>query len=172
MNIFAPVAWYDRLAAKLFVPLAIRLCHLFRITQYQLHDYLWMLFYWTFEAYSLSHYKTMSWIWLFIVTTVCMSWTMRVAGQRYTTPELASSKPSWSVFQRRALLVCESYHSGVHILYAIGILGGPAWAHGASFDMSCPMLWYALVADYAITIRHLPPREEKEPELESAHQNT
>lgn len=169
MNIFAPLALYDRLAAKFFVPLAIKLCHLCRVTQYQLHDYLWLLFYWT--VFTMAVTKHAGFVGMTVITLLTMYWTVKVATMRYSDESYHEVWPWLSTGQRRAALLLETYHSGVHILYALGFLGA-SYAKQASFDMSCPMLWYVLVADYAITIRHLPPREEREPHREPVHQNS
>jgi hypothetical protein len=167
MDPFAPLAWYDRLASKLFVPLAIKLCHLFRITQYQLHDYLWMLFYWT--MFYLSVQRHYGWFAMTVFGLIALRWTVKVGLQHYTTPDMLDEWPRLQTFQRRVLLLCESYHTGAHVLFALGILGGD-WAPHTTFDVGYPMLWYALIAEYAVTIRNLPPREEKEPARQLARQ--
>lgn len=155
-------AAYDRFAGRtVFVPLVIRLCRLTGLDQYKLHDYLWLLFYWCWFTQVFTNDAHL--IWRVVVTFFTMVWTIKVGLRHYTDTPLAVSSPGWANFQRRALLCLETYHTGIHVLFAMGILGD-AWAKTATFDITCPTIWFALIADYAITIKDLPPAEVEEPE--------
>ena len=159
-------AAYDRIAGKVLVPLSIHLCRLTRLDQYRLHDYLWLLFYWCWFTYAFQN--SIHWLLMILVTLATIFWTVKVAVRDYTNEEDAIRRPNWASFQRRALLLFETYHTGIHILFALGLLGS-SWATRAKFDLTCPSVWFALIADYAITIRNLPPSESKATFKETEH---
>jgi hypothetical protein len=167
MNVLAA---YDRLAARFLIPLVIRLCRLTGLDQFKLHDYLWLLFYWFWFTQTFTHPS--GWFWRTVVTFFTMVWTIKVGLRHYTTSPLAVARPSWAIFQRRALLCLETYHTGVHILFALGILESAWAAKAAHFDLTCPTIWFALIADYAITIKNLPPAESEQKFTETARQES
>jgi hypothetical protein len=135
-------AWVGR---ALFVPLIVRFCQWSGWSQFAVHNYLYLI-----GAYMLlaAYIQKGSGGQLAFVLAFVLTWKIgRNPGYRGEE----------SKFLRRAFLVLEAFHVAAHVTGEPFLLAGPDW------DLSCPVSLMWLAAEYARTIKTIPPLEEPEP---------
>jgi hypothetical protein len=141
------------LGKKLFVPLAIRACQQFKINQYTLHTYIWLLVWFSFVWDGPGkHPGIFGWFIYVVICVFALFWTVAAAVMPH---EMVKRSAGWI----RAL-----WWLGA----SIAIFGIVA----AAITKDSPFLysqvyiftrdWLVLLAEYALTIRTIPPLEAKE----------
>jgi len=139
--------WIGR---TLFVPIIIRFCQWSGWSQYSLYDYLWLL-----GSYALLIASAEDGVGAAIIP---------FAFALYLTVNLGFSakyQRHESPFSRRLLLIVNAAHVLAHITGKTMILAGPNW------DLSCSTLLMWLTAEYALTIKTIPPLPEDVPASEA-----
>jgi hypothetical protein len=150
-------AW---LGARIFVPIVIWICQRANTTQWRFSNYGWMLASWLmlYAAMKRGTGETLP----FIVAVYC---TVIAARQ----PDKEGLSFLWL---RMVFAVGEFLHWSGHALYEAGLVDAGFLLWGVDWDASCPVGLIILAAEYALTIRTIPPRETRSttsrPALEAA----
>jgi hypothetical protein len=144
------------IGAHLFVPLIIRLCQRSGLSQWRFHSYTYMLPSWLL-LYGVERSSMVS---IFVPIAVALFFTLMAAR----APD--REKPSL-IGLRLFFVALELPHCIGHALYAAGVIDGGfgflfiRW--GVDLDTSCAFGLMALAAEYACTIKTIPPLESSAP---------
>jgi hypothetical protein len=137
------------LGKTMFIPIAIRLCQQFKISQYTLHTYLWLCvwFYWL----SQGPHAAGGWLMFGVLSVMATIWVVISAlAPDYTRRSLEFVRLMFVLFLLMDLPVF--------------ILGVTVSKH---FNMPHVLVndfkdWVIVLAEYALTISTIPPLEAKE----------
>lgn len=140
------IAATDRWIGKtLFVPPIVRFCQKTGWSQFLVHNYLYLIgSYMLLLAAMAKHESQATAFFLALVLTVKIGRNPEYPGYE-------------SAFLRRSLVVVNVLHVIAHVTGKWVFLAGPNW------DLSCPVALMWLTAEYARTIKTIPPLEEEEP---------
>jgi hypothetical protein len=136
----------DRWVGKtLFVPLIVRFCQRFGVSQFLVHNFLYLIgsYMLLMAAMAKSGHGGAEFV-LALVLTVKIGRNPEYPGYE-------------SAFLRRFFLLANVVHVAAHLAGKTLLIAGPNW------DLSCPVVLMWLTAEYARTIKTIPPLEEKEP---------
>lgn len=133
-------AW---LGSRVFVPIIIWMCQRFGTTQWRVHSFGWMLVSWMWLYAAAQKLPPSKWG-LSISIAFAFTW---LAG---TMPDREGESSLWF---RVFWLVVESTHIASHVLGEKILFAGPHWS------ADCASVYVILLAEYALTIKTIPPRE-------------
>jgi hypothetical protein len=140
------IAAADRwIGRALFVPPIVRFCQWSGWTQYAVHNFLYLLGSYMLLAAAIVKGEGES-----LAFALALIFTVLVGRD----PGYAGSE---SPFLRRFFIVLFPMHAYSHVTGEPFLLAGPDW------DLSCPVSLMWLAAEYARTIKTIPPLEEPEP---------
>lgn len=134
--------WVGR---TLFVPLIIRVCQRLRISQYRFHNYGWLIGAYLQLAAAMAKGEGQS-LAFAIALVLTILYGRNLDHQGHDSPAM-----------RWFLLVGNVVHIAAHVTGRHILFCGPNW------DLSCPILLIWLAAEYARTIKTIPPPEERKP---------
>lgn len=127
----------------LFVPIIIRVCQKAGITQYAFHNYGYLIWSYLILSAALNTGKSIG-LALFVATFFTVLVGLNPAREGAPSP-----------FMRGWWLILETIHIIAHVT------GDKFLFADANWDMSCPATMIALFAEYARTIKTIPPLEAK-----------
>ncbi len=133
-------AWIGK---ALLVPPIVRFCQWSGRSQYWLHNHLWLLALLLFCGAAMAKGSD-------VFAGIFFVLFMRVAWATAKNPDRAFPSSTWF---RLALVALEANHTFAHAL------GKPFLLAGTDVDLSCGNGFLMLIAEYAATIKTIPPLE-------------